>query len=133
MRSYWNSRLILCETNLSHEDQELIVLNREGNKRTISLKTFFKVEGLITCQTKSASFKWKKDHGTITGNVAELLSIFHGSDNFKDYRLMTKRLYDYKKCNAELEKPCPYFYAGRVVNIGSNTFENPIFQKGLQN
>ena len=92
-------------------NQELIVVYNEGRNKPIQLKTFYEVKGLIRWKSNSSSFAWRKDHGIITGNFAQLQIMFDQHQIFNDFRIMTKWFYDYKKCETEFEKPCPYFIA----------------------
>ena len=90
-------------------NQELIVVYNEGRNKPIKLKTFYEVKGLIRWKSNSSSFAWRKDHGIITGNLAQLLNIFKNK-HFKNFKIIPKGLYDYETCNTEFEKPCPYYH-----------------------
>ena len=91
------------------KNQELIVVYNEGRNKPIELKIFYKVQGLIRWKSNSSSFAWRKDHGIITGNLAQLLNIFKNK-HFKNFKMIPKVLYDYETCTTEFEKPCPYYH-----------------------
>ena len=102
-----NFYILLLQLN-----HDMIVLKQKGNQRPINLKTFYKVEGLITWKLgNSASFEWRKDHGIITGNVVELQSFFKNHTHFKDFKIIPKVQYDYDNCRAKFKTPCPYYIA----------------------
>ena len=56
-----------------------------------------------------ATFSWTGDQGIVEGNIIKLRAILASSE-FNSFRIETKRLYDWKKCNAKFQQPCPYFY-----------------------
>ena len=72
--------------------KELIVVYKEGRK-PIQLKEFHEVKGLIRWKSNSSSFVWRKDHGIIIGNVAQLQSMFDQYEIFHDYKIMRKNVY----------------------------------------
>ena len=90
--------------------KELIVVDKEGRK-PINLKSFYKVEGLVAWKLGNcSSFEWRKDHGIITGNLAQLLKIFQNYTHFKNWKIVPKVRYDYDTCKKEFEDPCPYYH-----------------------
>ena len=98
-------------------NEEWILLKQKGNQRPVNLKTFYKVEGLITWKLgNSSSFEWRKDHGIIIGNLAQLLSIFENYTHFKNWKIVPKVRYDYDTCKKEFEDPCPY-YRGALSSL----------------
>ena len=89
--------------------KELIVVCKEGQK-PIQLKTFYEVKGLISWKSNSSSFFWRKDHGIIIGNVAQLQSMFDQYEIFNDFKIIINDYHDYKKCTTNFEDPCPYYH-----------------------
>ena len=94
---------------LEDKPEEHIVVYKEGRK-PIQLKTFYEVKGLISWKSNSSSFDWRKDHGIITGNVAQLQSMFDQYEIFNDYRIMTKDYYDYDTCTTKFKEKVNYIW-----------------------
>ena len=90
-------------------NQELIVVYKKSEK-PIQLKKFYEVNGLIRWKSNSSSFFWRKDHGIIIGNVAQLQSMFDQYEVFNEFRIMRKNSYDYETCTTKFEEPCPYYH-----------------------
>ena len=69
------------------------------------------VSGMIREDTKEdhSTFSWTGDQGIVEGNIIKLRAILEKSE-FKSFRIKTKSLYDWKRCNAKFQQPCPYFY-----------------------
>ena len=94
--------------------QEMIVVNIANQKRTVNLKDFYEIKGLLNQKSNSLIFDWRKDHGIINGNVdqiKEINEIFNENQAFVDYSILLKRNYDYEKCTKPFENPCPYYQA----------------------
>ena len=98
----------------------MIVVNTTNQNRTVNLKDFYEIKGLISqkClinqKSNSFIFDWRKDHGIINGNVnqiKEINEIFNKNQAFNDYSILLKRIYDYEKCTTPFENPCPYYQA----------------------
>ena len=104
----------------------MIVVNNTNQNRTINLKDFYEVKGLLRSKSgclrsKSigvgALFDWKKDHGIITGpkdkidQIKNINKIFKENKDFTNFTILTKWDYDYKKCTTKFENPCPYYHA----------------------
>jgi hypothetical protein len=91
----------------------MIVVDTTNQNRTIDLKDFFTINGLIN--TYGLSFEWKKDHGVINGKedqINKINDIFNKSENlaFTNFKILRKWDYDYVKCTTPFQKPCPYYY-----------------------
>ena len=69
------------------------------------------VSGMIKEDTKEdhSTFSWTGDQGIVEGNIIKLRAILEKSE-FKSFRIQTKSLYDWRRCNARFQQPCPYFY-----------------------
>ena len=69
------------------------------------------VSGMIREDTKEdpSTFSWTADQGIVEGNIVKLRAILEKSE-FNFFRIETKRLYDWKRCNLKFQEPCPYFY-----------------------
>ena len=69
------------------------------------------VSGMIREDTKEdhSTFSWTGDQGIVEGNIIKLRAILEKSE-FKSFRITTKSLYDWRRCNARFQQPCPYFY-----------------------
>ena len=112
-------------------NQEMIVVNKKNQNRTINLKDFYEVKGLLsstnypkfsTCNGQEAIgigalFEWKKDRGVITGpknktfQIKNINKIFEKNKDFTNFTILRKWDYDYKKCSTKFENPCPYYHA----------------------
>ena len=92
----------------------MIVVDTTNQNRTIDLKDFFTINGLIN--TYGLSFEWKKDHGVINGKedqINKINDIFNKSENlaFTNFKILRKWDYDYVKCKiTPFQDPCPYYY-----------------------
>ena len=69
------------------------------------------VSCMIREDTKNdhSTFSWAGDQGIVEGNIIKLRTILEKSE-FKSFRIKTKSYYDWKRCNARFQQPCPYFY-----------------------
>ena len=106
-------------------NQEMIVVNKKNQNRTINLKDFYEVKGLLRSKSRfgpepvgvGALFDWKKDHGIITGakdkidQIKNINKIFKENKDFTNFTILTKWDYDYKKCTTKFVNPCPYYHA----------------------
>ena len=96
--------------------------SQSGTKYTraglVSLKDFWLVSGWLKNELDRkrkkdlTKFKWDDDdQGTIQGGILELSYILNASKSpFKDFRIETKRSYDWRNCNQKMTRPCPYYY-----------------------
>ena len=100
----------------------MIVVNKKNQNRTINLKDFYEVKGLLGSKSVELGvallFDWKKDHGIIIGPKNDLTypikninDIFKKNKDFTNFTILTKGDYDYKKCTTKFEDPCPYYHA----------------------
>ena len=101
----------------------MIVVNKTNQNRTINLKDFYEVKGLLRSYSKLRSytvgagvlFDWKEDHGIITGaknktfQIKNINRIFETNKEFTNFKILTKWDYDYKKCTTKFVNPCPYY------------------------
>ena len=99
----------------------MIVVNKANRNRTINLKDFYEVKGLLRSKSfgVGALFDWKKDHGIITGpkdhidQIQMINGLFKEQKHFANLTILTKWDYDHKKCTTKFQSPCPYFHAAR--------------------
>ena len=92
----------------------MIVVDKTNQNRTVDLKDFYEIKGLINQKSNSLIFDWRKDHGIIHGTVDHIKGIneiFNKSQAFVNYTILRKWNYDYDKCTTPFEKPCPYYQA----------------------
>ena len=99
----------------------MIVVNKTDQNRTINLKDFYEVKGLLRSSYSvgvgGMLFDWKKDHGIIKGRknksyqIENINKIFKENKDFNTFTVLTKWDYDYKKCTTRFEDPCPYYHA----------------------
>ena len=97
----------------------MIVVNKTNQNRTINLRDFYEVKGLLGSKSVGvgALFDWKKDHGIITGakdkihQIQSINDLFKEKKHFANLTILTKWDYDYKKCTTKFQSPCPYCQA----------------------
>ena len=105
--------------------QEMIVVNKKNQNRTIDLQDFYEVKGLLRSTNYprfgqeavgiGAIFEWKKDHGVINGTdyqMNRINEIFNEPENlaFANFKIMKKLDYDHDKCTTPFQNPCPYYH-----------------------
>ena len=102
----------------------MIVVNKTNQNRTINLKDFYEVKGLLGSHSVGvgALFDWKSDHGIITGaknqiyQIQKINALFKEKKHFANFTILTKWDYDYKKCTTKFVNPCPY-YRGALASL----------------
>ena len=81
----------------------------------VNLTDFFTVSGWLGNEQYKESgklaFYWDDDEdlGIIKGNIIKLSNSLYAS-KFKHVRIETKRNYQWRNCNEDFQRPCPYFY-----------------------